>query len=370
MKKKYVTDIMRLSRVDSRKLELRVKFAMTGFFFILIIFLSSCTSIHQLSIEVQEPASITFPADVANLLVVNNAAKQPGRSGITRTYNGTIVEDPALNLDSVSWITTASLLSHIRGTHFFKEVSYYKETLRKDDNWLTAEPLSKKFRESIFETHDGIISIDRILMTLDEQVLANDIKQSVEVKLEAKLTCSIYLYNRENPLTAFTVSDTLVFSSVFFDSKDSMSVVKELPEYLIDELAYNTGEKLASYFTPSWTLKDRTIYSGSNARMQEALSFGRTGKWNRAEAVWMNEYAQKFKPADQGKLANNIAVANEMQDKLDIALQWAISAQTHFKASSPNATTSELLEINAYVNDLQKRIQDNALLDLQWGVKH
>ncbi|GHS98562.1 hypothetical protein FACS189421_07370 [Bacteroidia bacterium] len=346
----------------------RVKPAMTGLIF--IIFLSSCASTHQMTIEVQEPANITFPADINTLLVVNNAAKQPGHSGITRTYNGTVVKDPELDLDSAAWISTFSLLSRIKETQFFEEVSLCAEALREDDEWLVAAPLSKKFREEIFETQDGIISIDRLLINLDELVTANDIKQSAGVRVEAKLTCSIYVYDREKPLTAFTVSDTLVFSEIFYENKDSVGVLKYLPEYLIDELAYSIGEKLAYYFTPSWTLKDRTLYSGSNARLQEAFSFARAGKWDRAETVWKNEYDQKSKPSDQGKLANNIAVANEMQDKLEIALQWALSAKENFKAGSSNITAGELLQINTYVNDLQKRIQDNPLLDLQWGERN
>jgi hypothetical protein len=375
---------------------LRVRPAMTGLLFIL--FLYSCASVHLLTIEVQEPADITFPPDIANILVVNNTAKQPGNAGITRTYNGVAIKDDIeLNLDSVAWITTVSLLSHINETHFFKEISYYAEPLREDNDWLVAVPLSRRFREAIFDTQDGIISIDRILINLDEQVIASEVKRSnavpynprsdesipsdtlkqqnittsknIEIKLEAQFTCSVYLYDRESPLTSFTVSDTLSYREIFFENRDRSVIFKELPEYLMDELAYNIGEKLAYYFIPSWTLQDRIVYSGPNARMQEALSYTRTGKWDRAETIWMNEYAAGSKLAEKGKLANNIAVANEMQDKLKVALQWAEQAQEFFRESDSKVSSGDKLQINSYVEDLQKRIQDNQLLNIQLGVK-
>jgi dihydroneopterin aldolase len=358
-----------------------------------ILFISSCASVHQLTIEVQEPAPITFPVEIDKVLIVNNAAKQPGHSGTTRTCNGTVVEDPELDLDSVAWVAIVSLLSNINATHFFKEVSFYNESLREDNDWLVAAPLSKQFREGVFDKQDGIISIDRILITLNEQVVAKGmdkqvavpysprservdtlkqrntiVSEHIEAKLEAKLTCSVYLYDRESPLTTFTVSDTLSYAEVFFDNEINSFIIKELPEYLIDELAYNISEKLTYYFIPSWILKDRTVYSGANARMQEAFSYTKTAKWDKAEAVWLDEYARSStKPADKGKLANNIAVANEMQDKLDIALRWAIQAQASFEESNLKAGSAEKLRINTYVEDLQKRIQDNQLLNLQWG---
>jgi hypothetical protein len=143
--------------------------------------------------------------------------------------------------------------------------------------------------------------------------------------------------------------------------EDTLASFKELPEYLLDDLAYHVGEKITGILIPSWKERQRFLFSGTQARMQEALSFARNGKWNRSETLWMNEYAVKSKPLDKGKLAYNIAVANEMQDRLDSALQWAIVAREHLKAGSAGTTA----EIDQYIQELQERLQDNRLLDLQ-----
>jgi hypothetical protein len=348
-------------------------------------------------IEVQEPAPVTFPADIANLLVVNNSVTQPPDMGINRTYKGLTIKGYELNLDSVAWIASASLTSHIRETQFFSDVSFYTEPVRGDNEWLAAAPLSKAFRKDIFEkwNFDGIISIDRILINLDEHVTTNEAEEtffdrvlfgqevavesdtlkqlnltkykSIEAKAQAKLICSVYLYERDNPLTTFTVSDSLYLRDIFLENRDVLVIFKELPEALIAELAYNIGEKLIYYLTPSWSLKERTIYTGYNSRMQEAFSFSRTGKWDKAEALWMDEYDKTSKLPDKGKRANNIAIANELQDKLETALRWAEIAKESFQESGLKATSDELVRINAYITDLQKRIQDDRLLNIQWG---
>jgi hypothetical protein len=353
-----------------------------------------------LTIEVQEPAPVTFPLDIANLLVVNNSVTQPNDIGINRNYKGLTINGYELDLDSVAWIASASLASHIRETNFFSAVSFYTKPVRDDNEWLVAAPLSKAFREEIFEQRnfDGIISIDRILINLDERVSTNEegetlfdrilfgqevaverdtLKRpnltkykSIEAKVQAKLICSVYLYERENPLTTFTVSDSLSFRDIFFENRDVSTIFKELPEALIDELAYNMGENLIYYFTPSWVLKERTIYTGYNSRMQEAFSFSRTGKWDKAEVLWMNEYDKTSKPSDKGKRANNIAIANELQDKLETALRWAEIAKESFQESGLKATSDEFVRINAYITDLQKRIKDDRLLNIQWGTIH
>jgi hypothetical protein len=140
---------------------------------------AACSNIYQLTIEVQEPATITLPGNVDRVLIVNNTVPQPNDTGIKRIYGDRLVTDYALDLDSVSWITIDALSTTIEKAQFFEEVSVYNQWIRKDKEWMTDIPLSSNYRNEILDIHkfDAIISIDRILLNLQEQV-KNNVKES------------------------------------------------------------------------------------------------------------------------------------------------------------------------------------------------
>jgi len=324
---------------------------------------SSCRSAYyQMEIEVREPAFITFPIDVKELIVVNNAVEQPNDAGITRTYKEAPMEIYSLQLDSISWTTAISFMSSIKEADFFDDVFLHNESVRTDNDWMTGLPLSEEFRHEIFNTQgfDGIVSIDRILFKLDEHVSQNSaLTDYIDAKADILLSCSIYLNGRERPLTTFTLSDSVFFKRSVMS--ELIVIFKEIPEDLLYGLAYSIGEKLAYSIIPSWITAERTVYVGIEARMQEAYSYSKTGKWSVAESIWLNEYNKKSKESDKGKTANNIALANEMQDRLEEALLWAEKSREHFL----NSNSSNDSHINRYISDLQKRIHNSQILNLQ-----
>ncbi|MDR1526942.1 MAG: DUF6340 family protein [Dysgonamonadaceae bacterium] len=334
-------------------------------FFICILLLTSCSSVYQFTIEVQEPAQITLPPDIVNVLVVNNATPQPGNLGINRMYMGTEITGMELNLDSLAHIATTSLAAHLKESAFFDRVLVSPVSLRSDKNWMGSEPLSDAFKTETFETHgfDGIISINRLMIKLDQEVRKNSY---MELAINSITTCAIYLYNKETPLTTFSVADSLSFSAPALG--DTIDIFKYFPEYTIHDMAYTIGERLSQRIIPSWTEKVRFLYAGSQSRMTEALSFARKNHWSYAANLWIDRYAHVSQAEAKGKIAANLAVAYEMMDQLDTALQWATTAQKHLRKSGLPDASAENTRIDAHVNDLQKRIRDNDLLDLQWGM--
>ncbi|GHV57984.1 hypothetical protein FACS1894182_08400 [Bacteroidia bacterium] len=334
-------------------------------FFVCIILLTSCSGLYRFTIEVQEPAQITLPSDIVDVLVVNNAAPQPGDTGINRIYKGTEINGMKLNLDSISDIATTALATHLKESHFFNQVLFSPVSLRSDKNWMGSEPLTEAFKTETFKTHgfDGIISIDRLMFKLDQEVRNN---LSMDLVLHSITTCSIYIYDRENPLTTFSIPDSLSYSTFTFG--DTIDVCKNFPQSTIEDLAYTIGERLSQLIIPSWIEKERFLYAGSQSRMSEALSFARKGNWQYASSLWMDEYSHASRPEAKGKIAANLAIAYEMQDQFDRALQWAATAQNHFRENGKPDDSTDNTRIDTYMNDLQKRIRDNYLLDIQWGV--
>jgi hypothetical protein len=339
----------------------------TSLFFICIFLLSACSSVYQFTIEVQEPAEVTLPPHIVDISVVNNAAPQPGDKGITRIYKGNKVEYLPLNLDSVANIAAISLANQLQESAFFNRIWVSAATLRTDNNWMGSEPIPTSFKTELFETHgfSGLVSIDRLLFKLDQE-LRNSLYTHLQVSSIA--TCTVQIYDRETPLTTFSVSDSLTLTVPFMG--DTLEALRYIPQSVIEDMAYSIGEKLSRRIIPSWTEQERTLYAGSRARMAEALSFARNNNWNRAVSLWIDEYNRASRPEAKAKMASNLAVAYEMLDQFSTALQWATAAQTHLQEAAPSPSsppTPAQTRIAAYINDLNKRIRDNYLLDLQLG---
>jgi hypothetical protein len=333
-------------------------------FLICIILLTSCSSLYRFTIEVQEPAPLTLPPDILQVLIVNNSTPQPSETAINRIFRGKEIDGMTLNLDSVAGVVTVSLASELRESRFFDRVMVSPASLRNDNNWMSNEALTETFKTEAFETHgfDGIISIDRVLIRLNQEV-RNDFY--THLRISGTTACSIYLHDRKSPLTAFSISDSLSISLPTMG--DTADIFKYLPEALIHDLAGSSGRKLSQYIIPSWNETERCLYSAPKARLYEALRFAQKGNWIKAYSLWQNEYSHISQPETKARIAANLAVACEMQDQFAAALEWATAAQNHFeKAGKPDASP-EIIRIQAYINQLQKRMRDNDLLDMQWG---
>jgi tetratricopeptide (TPR) repeat protein len=339
--------------------------------FSLLTLLISCTSSYQLTIEVMEPAPLTLPSGVNSLIFVNNTVRQPNNVGIDRFIEKQPVENYELDLDSVSWTAIEAMALRIWEAHFFERTSLYKKPLRSDNEWINSLPLYPALKNEIIENQgfDAIISIDKLLLKLDEQVLNHTLKSTsglsvyADNQLAGSLTYSLYIKEKDAPLISGTLTDSLFYQTSLY--ADSATIFKELPESLIYHLSYLLGEKLADQILPSWITRDRIIYTGNGARMLEAYSYSKSGKWDTAEILWLNELEKKIKRRDKAKVANNIAVANEMQDRLEDALRWAEKALEY---AEENAKEKAILR--DYISDLQKRIQNSRLLDNQLRVKN
>jgi len=345
--------------------------------FLLPVICTSCSSVYQFTVEVQEPAKVTLPVSAQNVLILNNSISQPQDYGIEQTpdkqSNSTM--QYRLSLDTMAWVAIDEIAARLNESNFFKTIAIYHEPLRTDSDWLSNIAFLSPDLQSEFYNmgnYDALLVINRLLFSVQEHVGE---RQStvyyfnplvyVDIRALGLLTCSMYVYGKEKPLITFTASDSLV--GRYLDSGDSVVVFKEIPEYTLQELSGRLGNQAANNFIPTWLTENRMFFTGYNSRMQEATSYAANHKWTNAEAIWNAELGKKTKPADKAKITFNIAVANEMQDKFESALVWAQKAKEYFGSANINEDSQEMEFIDKYISALELRMQNNRLLDLQWG---
>jgi len=342
--------------------------------FLLLITCSSCSSIYRFSVEMQEPALFTLPASAQNVLILNNTVTQTENYGIERKYDGrSIRPDFPLSLDSMIWASIAEIATVLTESDFFNTIAVYKQPLRTDTEWLTTLEISPEMQSEFFEeNYDALLVIDRLLFSLKENVKTIKtgfftIEQTafVDMRVDGIITCSMYTYGNEKTFISFTVTDSLYVKSTI--NNDSILLFKEIPEFIMDELSRQLGNQVANRFIPMWRSSERLLFTNLNPRMKEALSYAADHQWDKAELIWITELEKKTKPADKAKIAYNLAITNEMKDKFVQALEWAQKAKEYLKNANPNNYSQEIELTDKTILELERRIRNNRLLDLQWG---
>ena len=342
---------------------------------IILLINSSCSSIYRFSIDVQEPAAVTLPVSAQNVLILDNTVIQPNDYGIERTLDGQPIRvDYPLSLDSMVWLSIDEITNVLNESGFFNSVAIYKEPLRTDAEWFSVPNLSTEDQDDFYnmDNFDALFVINRLFFFIKEDVKAFktgafslEPLAFLDLRIDGIINCSMYTYGNENPLVSFTVSDSLIAESTV--RNDSLLLFKTIPEYVLEELSRILGNQAAQRFIPAWKTKERALFSGHGARIKEAVGYAANRQWANAEKIWIVELEKKTKPVDRAKISFNIAVANEMQDRIEQALIWAQKAREHLKDlnTGNESTITELTD--AYISELERRIQNNHLLDLQWG---
>jgi hypothetical protein len=310
------------------------------------------------------------------VLILNNTVTQPDDHGIEQIFDGQPVEmNLASVIDSMAWLAIDEISIIFDESNFFNEVAFYREPVRTDSEWLSVKTLSPEDQSDFYylNDYDALFVIDRLLFSVKEDVKkiqtgAFSIQPTfyVDMRVEATISCSMYIYGEETPVTTFSITDSLFVKSTILNS-DSTFFLKEIPEYVMRRLSWQLGNQAATRFIPTWRTEERTLFTGYGSRMKEATGYVNNKRWANAEALWMAELERKTQPADKAKLAYNLAVANEMQDKFEQALTWAKQARDYLTAANQQNNSPEAAIVNNYFSELERRMQNNRLLDLQWG---
>ena len=90
-------------------------------------------------------------------------------------------------------------------------------------------------------------------------------------------------------------------------------------------------------------------------------------KWGPARAIWLTEYdkgAEKEKA--KARLAMNIGLSFEMEDRLETAVLWVQKARGHYETLGPDKMKKEKERVEEYLSLLHSRIQNNRILDIQF----
>ncbi len=334
----------------------------------LMALLSSCGGIQYFAVETREPARVNLPSNIFSLTIVNNVVQQPNDVGHDSIPIGhTQPERVQAASDSAAIFYTEALAQFLNEEDYFHQVLYYNKPLRSDKDFFRETPLDPETMNKIRQETgaDAIISLDKLIIETKKR---NHFRQqgynyaSMTGKIHSVLR--IYLPTMDGKVPAVQYSDSIHWDG--FDIQDGRAyadIMLPSREEAIKQLAIKAAEKMTYVFAPHWEMQDRWYYTHSNSSMREGEAYAKGSDWLNAIEKWKSVYNSRSKKLDKAKAANNIALAYEMSDDMQQALEWAIIANDLFiESTAPNSL--ERRRSLLYRNEIERRLNNTNQINM------
>lgn len=345
------------------------------------LLLGSCQSVEQLSIDYMLPAEVSFPATLKRVAVVNNMPNVPDNKLIITEEEQKKSENEVARLTNYyngdAAITTESLAEALANENYFEEVVICDSALRSKDINPRESTLS---RDEVLELTqnldvDFLIALENIQMRSNRKISYMPdwgvFLGTVDVKVYP--TVRIYLPNRKGPMVTVNSNDSIFWEEA---GNGEASVRSRLisEEDMVKQASEFAGTVPVRHLLPYWKTSNRYLFSGGSVNMRDAAVYAKEENWSKAVELWKQTYETK-KGKQKMYAAYNTALGYEMQDSIDTALEWALKAQALAREKSKtdkketgeihNGTISYYIFISMYVDELEKRKEGMARLNMQ-----
>jgi tetratricopeptide (TPR) repeat protein len=199
-------------------------------------------------------------------------------------------------------------------------------------------------RQCLFAAATALEDTERF----DEASVLNTLASDIDSLLD------LYDADAVLALNAIVLSDYegKCFWTVHFSSKRSYSFFTntELTPETEEPAAY-VGEQMAFILAPYWETEDRYFYSDDNPQIRDGIWSVKRQDWEQAIEAW------KHVEGDPSKAyaAANIAVALEMLDRYDEAIEWTDRAIKLFSRMRGADAAQQVVNLRYYGEQLNER---------------
>lgn len=329
--------------------------------------LTACGGINYVGIETRNPGEVTFPRDVRKVLMVNNAAAQPEKSGYAYTLLGVVQDTARARADSALFDLCAACGTSILDAGYFDDVLLFHDPLREpESDFMADRKLTRDEVASLCHSNgtDAVLSLDKMLFAMkreDVNVGPGYLGGTITVKMQGMMRA--YLPDLDNALATVLIEDSVEFQQAAEDLR-MLDYYLPTADEALRIAASALGEKVSGYFVPHWSEETRWYYNNAGSQWREAAAFVSSGKWEEAEKIWKRLYEATSSKARRARLASNIALCHEMQSRLEQAHEWAQRSYELF-LESEGGKSRNAGQLDAYAGVLKERIRANEKLNGQ-----
>lgn len=331
-------------------------------FIITILAFSSCVSVNYMTMDIKQPALVTFPPEVTKVLIVDNSFSDKVNQEEDNTSGQSII-----SVDSSRSIFLNSLKQFMNEEKYFNNIDLYpRNTYSGTDE--DVKPLSARKVQLLCKENnaDALISLD--LFAISAQLESENTGYfSTYSILGTKIGAIVKAYAHDG--SPYIQQPIIYVDSLFrAEATDWSRLKNNVSEInsLVTEMSTVGADKITGSFIPSWRNVIRWYYSDNSSAMKQAAKLVTQSKWQEAAAIWGKLYETEKKPAKKARLASNIALANEFLDDVTNAKEWI---NTAFEILSEDSKSELNAQVTQYRTELILRENNIPKLHEQLGIE-
>lgn len=323
-------------------------------FLALALTITSCTVYKEYPIDIYKPGEIAVPPNVENIALIYRNFKYKNDT-LQHFYKDDNMLKKAKNdpeyLDSILvHFCLNDLALNLKNKNIYNRIHIFPEVFKPHTSSklpsIDFELINKLTTET--ET-DLVISLETFSYFYSEYSADAGLPKSREV-----ITANVWAVY--DPVAKKTIERKTVIDTVFWNAYDEQGNYQKnskLPPRLtaLKIASQMAGENYSKRFFASWQTVKRMYSIPPLPDFEAAEKYLVNGDWDNAILLWKRYAADK-----NGKMAinarYNLALAYEMKDDLDTAIQWLTAAQ---QIAADYRSKEDLKMITAYQKVLAQR---------------
>ncbi|MEO9023341.1 MAG: DUF6340 family protein [Ginsengibacter sp.] len=301
----------------------------------ILFILSSCASTELLRMSVLEPAPVTLPATIKNVVVVNRTLVSAKSKVYDAIDKAVTLEGAELDKEGAEQ-AVIGLTDELKKNNRFDEVEILLGAgLTTDAPGIFSAPLSWDLVEKYGNDHnaDALFCLEFFDTDskVDYSVNKSDVKtplgnvpvieQQADMHTIVKTGWRIYDIKDHEILDESSVLKNITYSGRGINPMLAAQALIDRKE-AVKQVGKASGHTYALRIVPLWVRVPRDYYVRGSNNFKMAKRMALTGNWDGAAKLWQQETANtKRKVA--GRACYNMAIISEINGDINTAIQWA-----------------------------------------------
>lgn len=270
-------------------------------------------SARSIQVEIMKPAVFTIPDSVHSVGIINRIGTGYDSVRFEFIHSGHIISDSITKYSNLTGNCIESLAQYLKEKNYFTRVINFNDSL----NSLIKPGLPLNSQSDLFRSSnsDMLIVLNDCKFDLTSADLESDVfvtLASLNWILSYKGDTLSYLYNQ---------IDTLIYDAdpAFNYLRNRSNALESSSNFL--------GQSFGTKVIPDWLKVERLYYRSNNPEMLKAEKLAMNSDWLKAAEIW-NKMTKNKNKNIAAKASFNMALACEMEGKVDAAIDWLVMSYT------------------------------------------
>jgi len=332
---------------------------------LLLFAFQGCYSTKEISIQVLHPPERIIFNTKQNLALINHMFRD---QYLTDTLKFHDLKIPVKMYHTFTWKSLYGFADVASESPWVDRILFDSVFIDTLPCFVGPQALKIYRRDTILARDGAIVGIDLTELEFSDSIYsaekyffgeageAGDWYTVVYVDLFVHSHWFLYVYQDPMPKDSVVLNDTLFLKGT---GRTYREAVADLPDIRksIEDMSYQTGQHNAYRIFPVWNEVTRIYYKNNlYKKMKQANKLAMENHWMEAAAIWKGlTYSSNKQLA--AKAAFNMALASEINDKLDLAESWLIMSMKLY----PNPVTGN------YLNIVRERLKDYRMMNLRYS---